>query len=96
MWCDTLNVTEFDVVKVADGCAVNRYACVETHLFHDRLMRIGGNDFGAGSAPRCHGEHRTKRAMARRQSADQLDDYPGCHGGMGQSTAAEAGERRGA
>jgi len=49
VWCDTLNVTEFDVVKVADGCAINRFACLETHLFHDRLMRIGGNDFGAGS-----------------------------------------------
>ncbi len=49
VWCETLNVTEYDVVKLADGCAVNRYACLETHLFHDRLMRIGPNDLGAGA-----------------------------------------------
>jgi non-ribosomal peptide synthetase-like protein len=49
VWCETLAVTEFDVVKVADGCAINRGACLETHLFHDRLMRIGPNDLGLGS-----------------------------------------------
>ena len=49
VWCETLAVTEFDVVKVADGCAINRGACLETHVFHDRLMRIGPNDLGAGS-----------------------------------------------
>jgi non-ribosomal peptide synthetase-like protein len=49
VWCETLAVTEFDVVKVGDGCAINRGACLETHLFHDRLMRIGPNDLGAGS-----------------------------------------------
>lgn len=49
VWCETLAVTEFDVVKVADGCAINRGAVLETHLFHDRLMRIGPNDLGAGS-----------------------------------------------
>jgi non-ribosomal peptide synthetase-like protein len=49
LWCETLAVTEFDVVKVADGCAINRGACLETHVFHDRLMRIGPNDLGAGS-----------------------------------------------
>ena len=41
VWCETLNITEFDVVKLADGCVVNRHAVVETHLFQDRLMRIG-------------------------------------------------------
>jgi non-ribosomal peptide synthetase-like protein len=41
VWCDTLAITEFDVVHIADGCAVNRGACLETHLFHDRLLRIG-------------------------------------------------------
>jgi non-ribosomal peptide synthetase-like protein len=41
VWCDTLAITEFDVVTIGDGCAINRGACVETHLFHDRLLRIG-------------------------------------------------------
>jgi non-ribosomal peptide synthetase-like protein len=48
-WIDTLAITEFDVVKIGDGVAVNRGACLETHLFHDRLMRIGPTDLGPGS-----------------------------------------------
>lgn len=28
---------------------INRFACIETHLFHDRLMRIGPTKLGAGS-----------------------------------------------
>jgi len=49
VWFETLAVTEFDVVTLGDGCVVNRGACVETHLFHDRLMRIGPARLGPGS-----------------------------------------------
>jgi non-ribosomal peptide synthetase-like protein len=49
VWCDTLAVTEFDMVTLGDGCAVNRGACLETHLFHDRLLRIGPTEMGVGS-----------------------------------------------
>jgi non-ribosomal peptide synthetase-like protein len=41
VWFETLAITEYDVVRLGDGCAVNRGACVETHLFHDRMMKIG-------------------------------------------------------
>ncbi len=50
VWFETLNITEFDVVELGDGCVVNRAACVETHLFHDRLMRIGPATLGPGSS----------------------------------------------
>jgi non-ribosomal peptide synthetase-like protein len=49
VWCETLAVTEFDVVTLRDGVAVNRGACMETHLFHDRLLRIGPAEMGPGS-----------------------------------------------
>ncbi|MGP0052242.1 MAG: Pls/PosA family non-ribosomal peptide synthetase [Solirubrobacteraceae bacterium] len=49
VWFECLNVTEFDVVELGDGCVVNRAACVETHLFHDRLMRIGPATLAAGA-----------------------------------------------
>lgn len=49
VWCETLALTEFDLVDLGDGCAVNRQACIETHLFHDRLMRIGPSSMGPGS-----------------------------------------------
>jgi len=49
VWCETLNVTEFDVVTLGDGAVINRHACLQTHLFHDRLMRIGPTTIGAGA-----------------------------------------------
>jgi non-ribosomal peptide synthetase-like protein len=49
VWFETLNVTEFDVVSVGDGAVINRHACLQTHLFHDRLMRIGPTTIGAGA-----------------------------------------------
>jgi non-ribosomal peptide synthetase-like protein len=49
VWCETLAVTEFDLVRLEDGSVINRQACVETHLFHDRLMRLGPASLAAGS-----------------------------------------------
>jgi non-ribosomal peptide synthetase-like protein len=49
VWCESLNLTEFDTVTLGDGCAINRHAVVETHLFHDRLMRIGPSTLGPGA-----------------------------------------------
>ncbi len=49
VWCDTLAITEFDLVELGDGCTINRRACIETHLFHDRLMRIGPAVLGPAS-----------------------------------------------
>jgi non-ribosomal peptide synthetase-like protein len=49
VWFETLAVTEFDLVHLGDGCAVNRFACVETHLFHDRVLRMGPAVLGSGS-----------------------------------------------
>jgi non-ribosomal peptide synthetase-like protein len=49
VWCDTLTITEFEMVHLGDGCTVNRNACVETHLFHDRVMSIGPTHLGPRS-----------------------------------------------
>jgi non-ribosomal peptide synthetase-like protein len=49
VYIETLTITEFDLVDLGDDCAVNRRACVETHLFHDRLMRIGPTTIEARS-----------------------------------------------
>jgi non-ribosomal peptide synthetase-like protein len=50
VWCETMGLSEFDVVELGDGCVVNRTACIETHLFHDRLLRIGPATLGPGSS----------------------------------------------
>jgi non-ribosomal peptide synthetase-like protein len=49
VWCDTMAITEFDLVEMHDGAVVNRQGCIETHLFHDRLLRLGPATLGAGS-----------------------------------------------
>ncbi|HET9094155.1 MAG TPA: Pls/PosA family non-ribosomal peptide synthetase [Solirubrobacteraceae bacterium] len=49
VWVDTLTTTEFDLASFGDGCAVNRNAVVETHLFHDRLMSTGPVRIGVGA-----------------------------------------------
>ncbi|MGA9858438.1 MAG: Pls/PosA family non-ribosomal peptide synthetase [Solirubrobacteraceae bacterium] len=49
VWCETLNITEFDMVSIADGAVVNRYSVIETHLFHDRVMQIGTGRLGPGA-----------------------------------------------
>ena len=49
VWCGTLALTEFDLVELGDGSALNRGSCVQTHLFHDRLMRLGPCTLGPGS-----------------------------------------------
>ena len=49
VWCETTAITEFDLVHLGDGCAVNRHAVLETHLFHDRLMRVAPARMDAGS-----------------------------------------------
>jgi|HubBroStandDraft_6_1064221.scaffolds.fasta_scaffold01083_7 non-ribosomal peptide synthetase-like protein len=49
VWCETTAVTEYDVLELGDSCAVNRGSCLMTHVFHDRLLRIGPTSLGAGA-----------------------------------------------
>ena len=49
VWCETTAVTEYDMIDLGDGAAVNRGACLMTHLFHDRLLRIGPTHLDAGA-----------------------------------------------
>jgi non-ribosomal peptide synthetase-like protein len=49
VWCETTAVTEYDVIDLADHVAVNRGACLMTHVFHDRMLRIGPTTLGEGA-----------------------------------------------
>ena len=40
VWCESYWLPEADLVTLADGRTVNRGCVVQTHLFHDRVMRI--------------------------------------------------------
>jgi len=52
---DATDITEFDCVTIGDHASINAGACLQTHLYEDRLMKVGriwvGQDVtvGAGS-----------------------------------------------
>jgi non-ribosomal peptide synthetase-like protein len=40
VWCETHWLPEPDLISVGDGASVNRGCVLQTHLFHDRVMRL--------------------------------------------------------
>ncbi|MDD4867806.1 MAG: amino acid adenylation protein, partial [Mycobacterium sp.] len=55
VWCESYWLPEADLVTLGDGCSVNRGCVVQTHLFHDRIMRMDGVVLEPGSTlgPHC-------------------------------------------
>ena len=49
VWCDTYWLPETDLVHIGDGASVNRGTVLQTHLFHDRLMRLDRVQLAEGS-----------------------------------------------
>ncbi len=50
VWLNTTDITEFDVVKISDDVALNEECGPQTHLFEDRVMKIGPVRIGARSS----------------------------------------------
>lgn len=48
------DITEFDMVSLGDECVVNRHAGPQTHLFEDRVMKIGRVDLERRSCLRAY------------------------------------------
>jgi non-ribosomal peptide synthetase-like protein len=44
----TTDITEFDCIDVGDFCAINDNSALQTHLYEDRLMKIGRIKLGKG------------------------------------------------
>ncbi|MCW2554582.1 MAG: amino acid adenylation enzyme/thioester reductase family protein [Mycobacterium sp.] len=55
VWCETYWLPEADLVTLGDGATVSRGCVVQTHLFHDRIMRLDTVtlDEGATLGPHC-------------------------------------------
>lgn len=49
VWCETYWLPEPDLVELQDGATVNHGCVVQTHLFHDRKLRLGRVTLCAGS-----------------------------------------------
>ncbi|OBF80729.1 amino acid adenylation protein [Mycobacterium sp. 852002-51163_SCH5372311] len=54
-WCESYWLPEADLVTLGEGCTVNRGCVVQTHLFHDRIMRMDSVvlEPGATLGPHC-------------------------------------------
>ena len=47
VFCDTSDITEYDLVSIGDDAAINENAGLQTHLFEDRVMKVSGLEIGA-------------------------------------------------
>ncbi len=53
VWMDTTDITEFDCVSVGDYTVINSTAALQTHLYEDRVMKVGRVDVGTGVTIGC-------------------------------------------
>ncbi|MER5971732.1 Pls/PosA family non-ribosomal peptide synthetase [Streptomyces sp. NPDC002055] len=49
VWCETFWLPEADLVTLEDGVSVNRGCVLQTHLFHDRIIRMNRVTLRAGA-----------------------------------------------
>lgn len=49
VWMNTTDITEFDMVAIGDDAALNSDCGPQTHLFEDRVMKVGPVKIGARS-----------------------------------------------
>lgn len=49
IYMDSTDITEFDSVQIDDHAVVNNHACLQTHLYEDRLMKTGTIHVGEGA-----------------------------------------------
>ena len=47
VYMDTTDMTEFDCVHIGDYSELNAMTCPQTHLFEDRVMKIGDVKIGS-------------------------------------------------
>jgi non-ribosomal peptide synthetase-like protein len=55
VWCETYWLPEPDLIRIGDAATVNRGCVVQTHLFHDRIMRMDVVTLEAGATLGPHG-----------------------------------------
>ncbi|MBV1705469.1 MAG: peptide synthetase, partial [Hyphomicrobiales bacterium] len=48
VWLGAFDFTEFDCVTIGDFCELNQFSALQTHLYEDRLMKIGRIELGRG------------------------------------------------
>jgi non-ribosomal peptide synthetase-like protein len=48
VWMNSTDITEFDCIEVGDFCQINAMSALQTHLYEDRVMKVGRVKLGKG------------------------------------------------
>ncbi len=48
-WINSTDLTEFDCITIGDYAALNMICCPQTHLYEDRIMKVGRIEIGRGA-----------------------------------------------
>ena len=48
VWMNSTDITEFDCIDVGDFCQINAMSALQTHLYEDRVMKVGRVKLGKG------------------------------------------------
>jgi non-ribosomal peptide synthetase-like protein len=48
IYMDAFDITEFDCVRIGDYCVLNSMCALQTHLYEDRVMKVGRVYLGDG------------------------------------------------
>ena len=80
VWMNTTDLTEFDCVSIGDEAELNAWSGPQTHLFEDRVMKIGRVDIGA-------------RVTVGTRSTILYDTQVGAGARLGPLTLVAKGER---
>lgn len=48
-WINCTDFTEYDCVRIGDYAVINMHAVPQTHLYEDRVMKVGRIDIGTGA-----------------------------------------------
>jgi non-ribosomal peptide synthetase-like protein len=49
VWINSCDITEFDCIKIGDFAVLNMTCCPQTHLYEDRIMKVGRIEIGRGA-----------------------------------------------
>ena len=80
VWLNTTDFTEFDCITIGDGSELNAWSGPQTHLFEDRVMKIGRVVLGA-------------RVTVGARSTILYDSHVGDAARLGPLTLVAKGER---
>jgi len=48
-WVNSTDLTEFDCITIGDYAVLNMFCCPQTHLYEDRIMKVGRIEIGRGA-----------------------------------------------